>query len=358
MKKAIKTPILASAILALSLVFIGCGNAPKETQKPTTDLAITTVKTNEIATYREPLVFIAGSDGSDYYKNAKKYYEDKQFEVITEAFSIQEIINWLNRNFDERLYTDIYIVNKSNPWTGMELETTVRGKKTTSATLKEALLDGNIPKLNEGITSETNIILNASALGDDSDLLNTLKMALSTSENSPKIIASSFYNVFGEKFSPHNLAKPFYVFYPTAKSPGKVDLSKEIANKYPNEKEVVWYDALNNETERFVGDAYTIQFNIPLDWEFVYEGDEEVPFFENTEEIIAWVKDHEEISKTIKSLDIPFEKFRWTSITKKDKLELKAVTTVLCVLKPLIQPYGDLQHIAPEIDNLRLYSIH
>lgn len=357
MKIAIKTSILAAFLATLSLTFIRCESTANKA-KTTTDLAITSSQSNEAPIYREPLVFIAGTDGSNYYKNAKKYYEDKQFEVVTEAFSITEIINWLNANYDERLYTDIYIVSKNNPWTGMELETNVHGKKTTANNLKEALLNGEIPKLNQGITQDTNIIFNASALGDDADLVLLLKSTLSTSSVSPKIIASSYYNVFGEKFSPHNLAKSYTVFYPTANSPGKVDLSKEIAKKYPNEKEIDWYDALNNETERFVGDAYTIQFNIPLSWEFIYEGDEEVPYFENQEEIIDWVKNNDEISAKMDNLNIPLEKFRWSSKTKKDKLTIKAITTVLSVLKPLIQPYGDLQHIEPEIDNLRLYSIH
>ena len=44
-------------------------------------------------------------------------------------------------------------------------------------------------------------------------------------------------------------------------------------------------------------------------------------------------------------------------IKKGNKLIITGKTTVLCVLKPLIKPYGDLQHIEPDTENLRLYAM-
>ena len=59
----------------------------------------------------------------------------------------------------------------------------------------------------------------------------------------PNVVASSYVDVFGGEFSAHYLAKPYYVFYPYAHSPEMTDLSKEIARKYPEEKEIDWYNA-------------------------------------------------------------------------------------------------------------------
>ena len=356
MKRETTVKVLTIALLALGTTFVSCDR--KKSSKKTTNTTAIAEEINTIPTYRESIVFITGKDNenSSFYKNAKTYFEEKEFEVITDAFSLQEIILWLNNNFDERLYTDIHIVTKNNPWKGMALETTIEGEKITEQTLREDLVHGKIPKLDKVITEDTNIIFHASSLNDNAELIRTFKNAF-TSNVSANIITTPFYNIFGGEFSSHNLAKPYYGFYPTAKSPGKTDLSKEFAKKYPNEKEIDWYTALNNENERFVGDAYTIQFNFPVQWEFEYNGEEEVPYFENTKEIIEWIKEDEEISKQLATYNIPIEKFRWNSKTTKDKLVIKGITTVLCVLKPLIKPYGDLQHIEPEIDNLRLYTV-
>ena len=70
-----------------------------------------------------------------------------------------------------------------------------------------------------------------------------------------------------------------------------------------------------------------------------------------------WIEQDEKLMKVLSSYNIPIEKFRWRSIVKGNKLIIKGKTTVLCVLKPLIKPYGDLQHVEPDTNNLRLYAI-
>ena len=356
MKKVLNLQFLTIVFLSFSMAFISCETKKKKNSNTVATSFSPSEEINTIPIYREPLVFITGKKQDVFYTNAKKYYENKQFEVITEAFSLQEIILWLNANYDDRLYSDIHIVSKSNPWGGLDMEPNINSGNLTIKRLKTALIDRKIPQLKNGIPKETNFIFDASTLGNNPELLETLKAALS-SNVSPNIIATPFYNNYGGTFSDHNLAKPYFGFYPTAQSPGKTDLSKEFAKKYPNEKEIDWYNALNNEVERYVGDAYTIQYNFPVQWEFSYNGDEEVPYFENAEEIMTWIQDNEELYNEIKAYNIPLEKFRWDSKTKRDKLIIKGITTVLCVLKPLIKPYGDLQHIEPEISNLRLYNI-
>ena len=356
MKKFTHKSVIAIVLLALSIQFVGCNSKTKIVQKSTA--IIIAEQVNSIPTFREPIVFITGVDSENktFYKSAKTYFEGKQFEVITEASSLQEVILWLNYNFDERLYTDIHIVSKNNPWKGMALETTIKGNNITAKNLLTDLANGNVPKLNHVITEDSNIIFHASGLSMNNDLVRILKNAL-TSNVSPNIISTAYQTVFGGEFSPHFLAAQYYGFYPTAKSPGKVDLSKEFAKKYPNEKEIDWYAALHNKAERFVGDAYTLQFNIPVEFEFSYDGEEEVPYFENVQEIISWISENEELSGKMKTYNIPLDKFRWSSKTTKDKLVLKGITTALCILKPIIKPYGNLEHMEPEIDNLRLYSV-
>jgi hypothetical protein len=187
--------------------------------------------------------------------------------------------------------------------------------------------------------------------------MKTLKDAF-VGKEVPSVLASPYYTIFGGEFSEHYLAKPYYVFHPYANSPGKIDLSKEISRKYREEKDIDWYDALNNEQERYVGDPYTYRFSIPVAWEFDFtNSDEEIPTFRIPEEIMDWIEQDEKLMKVLSSYNIPIEKFRWRSIVKGNKLIIKGKTTVLCVLKPLIKPYGDLQHVEPDTNNLRLYAI-
>ncbi|MDD7913904.1 hypothetical protein [Polaribacter ponticola] len=175
----------------------------------------------------------------------------------------------------------------------------------------------------------------------------------------PNVVASPYYSIFNGEFTKHYLAKPHYIFYPTAYSPGKVDLSKEIAKKYPEEKDINWYDALNNEEERFVGEAYTTQFTIPVKFELDYHNsDDEVPTFEFEEEVMDFIEQQEGLYLEIKKLNIPLEKFRWTWNLKNSKLTIKGKTTGLVVLKPLIKQYGELEHIQPDTNNKRLYAMN
>jgi uncharacterized lipoprotein YajG len=116
MKKIVNTKAIAIVLLAFSISFTSCNGKKKTAQ--TTAPTILAEEVQEIPTYREEVVFITGkdSDHSNYYESAKTYFEEKQFEVVTEAYSLEEIISWLNNNYDERLYSNIHIVSENNPY--------------------------------------------------------------------------------------------------------------------------------------------------------------------------------------------------------------------------------------------------
>ena len=239
----------------------------------------------------------------------------------------------------------------------MSLETVIKGDRTTVKSLKKLATDGKIPVLENVLAKNAKIVFHSCGLGENTSLLKMFKNIFTT-DQIPEIIASPYYTIFGKELSNHYLAKPYYVFYPTANSPGKVDLSKELKRKYPNEKDIDWYNALNNDKERYVGEAYTYKFNIPVEWEIDYsDSDSKAPTFKMVEGIMDYISEDEDLAKEFSTYNIPLEKFRWKSYIKGDKLIIQGKTTVLCVLKPLIKPYGDLEHITPEIDNLRLYNV-
>jgi len=357
MKNTIKMAGLVMTLLLLIGQFTSC---KKAVQKAVIANNVTTTEvTNVTAVIREPLVFITGVDkgDTDFYKSARQYFIEKEFEVVDDAFSLEEIINWLNRNYDDRLYGEIHIVSHSNPWKGMSLETVVKGERITVETLQKNAIEGTIPSLENVIATDSKIVFHSCGLGENTGLLQLFKSVFTTN-NTPSIIASPFYTIFGKEFASHYLAKPYYGFYPTAHSPGKVDLSKEFAKKYPKEKDIDWLETLYNDRERYVGEAYTFKFNIPVEWEVDFNNsDASAPKFSSQEEIMDWISEDENISKEFSNYSIPLEKFRWKSYVKNGKLIIKGKTSVVCILKPIIKPYGDLEHVEPEIDNKRLYTI-
>lgn len=360
MKTFLKKSVFVVVLIVLSSPFISCETAEIKPEKKAIVVADNIDSKEEIKVVsRKPIVFIAGFDKGNetFYSNARTYFQEKGLKIIDGQYSLEEIIVWLNKNANEHPYGEIHIVNKSNPYKGMNLETIVRGEKITTESLRKSITQGTLPTLKNVVNNNTKIVFHASGLIENKELLKTLKDALSA-KHLPKVVASPYHTIFGGKFSNHYLAQPYYVFYPTAHSPGKTDLSKELAKKYPEEKDIDWFETLYNEEERYVGEAYTTQFSIPIKWEFDYHHtDEEMPSFENQEELIDWIELHEELMVELNKYKIAIEKYRWTYSIKNSTLVIKGKTTGLCILKPLIKPYGDLKHIEPDTSNKRLYAM-
>ena len=82
-----------------------------------------------------------------------------------------------------------------------------------------------------------------------------------------------------------------------------------------------------------------------------------IPTLKSQDAIMDFIEADENLLNEFKSYNIPIEKFRWKIAVKDNKLTIKGITTVLCILKPIINLYGDLQHVEPEIDNLRLFIV-
>ena len=97
---------------------------------------------------------------------------------------------------------------------------------------------------------------------------------------------------------------------------------------------------------------------MPIKWELDYHNsDDDIPTFVMQEELMDFIANDEDLIKDLKKTQIPVEKFRWTYKIKNNKLIIKGKSSVLCVLKPLTKPYGDLEHVQPDTTNKRLYAM-
>ncbi|WP_105004600.1 hypothetical protein [Tenacibaculum sp. SG-28] len=309
MKTPTKQFVMAIGLALLSVNFTSCKNEKENTGKHEANNSVKKVVKPIVKEVHKPIVFITGHDrdATTFYSDATEYFTNKNYKIVQGVYSLEEMLTWLNNNAYHKTYGEIHIVNNNSPWLGMDLETRINGTRVNSTSLEKCLDNEKLPVLENHFNANSKIIFHSNALAEDTKLIQALQRVFTT-ENNAEIIASPYFNVFGGEFSAHYLAKPYYVFYPTAKSPGKVDLSKEIAKKYP-EEEFEWYDALNNERERYVGEPYTIQQNIPIVFEIDYHNsDDEIPDFTSSEEIMQWVINDEDMTQKVKSLNIPIEK--------------------------------------------------
>jgi hypothetical protein len=349
--------------LAITLILTSCANkVEKKNIEPqvfeTNEIAMSDSSdiVDEIVKEKErSVVFITGFDkgSKTYFSDARAFFKEIDTEIVETAYSLQEIILWLNINQNNKPISKIHIV-ANNKMNKILLETTVNGEGLSSKAIQSAVESGELPKLENVLAKDAKVILHSAGLGSQTELINEFKRVFTT-DVTPSVIASKSVSVFSGQFSEHFLAKPFYGFYPTAKSPGRVDLAKEFSKNYP-ESDIEWLSAMENDSERFQGDIYSYKFNIPVKWEIAYEAGEEIPGFRTLDEMYTFMKDHDLISKDLEQLDIPIEKFRWFQTVKDDKLVIEGKVTVVCILEPVMSPAYPSEYMNPSIDNIRLYN--
>ncbi|MEM6687441.1 MAG: hypothetical protein AAF617_16805 [Bacteroidota bacterium] len=317
---------------------------------------LTALNESEPVVTKQSVVFIAGYDTgeSTYYKDAKTYFSEQNITIVDDAFSLQEIITWLNKNHNEQDYAEIHIVNKGNSKKGLSLETTIHGDVLSQASLLNCLKENKLPKLEHVLSADSKLVFHTSELGKNQQLLQILKQTF-TANHQPKVFATPHATVFNGHFQKHFLAKVFYGYYPTAQSPGNIDLSKQFIRKYPLE-DIHWLDAIRTKEEGEPGEAFSYKFNIPVRWEIEFSDDEDVPTLKDSNEIMDWIDDNEAYSNRIKEMGIDVEKFRWRAYVKGQKAVIKGKTTVVCILKPMMQHNNPLAYVRTEFENLRYYT--
>jgi len=346
-----KTKALKMAAFMGIILTIVFACSPKENSE---DLAEVTA--NETLVSKQSVVFIAGYDkgSSTYYKDAKKHFQGLAYTIVDDAFSLQEIITWLNKNHNDQDYSEIHIVNKGNSKKGLSLETTIHGELLSQTSLLNCLKENKLPKLQNVLSADSKLVFHTSELGKNKKLLQVLKQTF-TANHQPKVFATPHATVFNGQFQKHFLAKVFYGYYPTAQSPGNVDLSKQFIRKYPLE-DIYWIDAIRTKEEGEPGEAFAYKFNIPIRWELEFSGDDEMPALANANEVMDWIDDNEAYKKIIDDMGIDVERFRWKAVKVGQKLIIKGKTTAVCIMKPMMQRNNPLSYVRTEFDNQRYYT--
>lgn len=339
-------------IISALLLLVGC----KQTFQQTAETALArSTPSEKTAT---SVVFIAGFDEgrNTYYDNAKAYYKSQGMLVVDDLFSLDAILAWLQQQSNsDAIYDEIHIVTHSNPWLGMSLRIAENGQRITAETLQMAKANAELPILECGINKQTKIIFHSCGLGQNWELLQELK-GVFKGEKTPKVYASSFFNVYGGKYAPHYLATPYYNYYPTAESEGPAALAKEFDETY-NKTNIDWRTAIESRNERSMGEAYSYKFNIPVVWEFSFATTAEIPELADKEAIMGFVSESPEMADALYRLNIPLEKYRWKIQIQGNTLIIKGKTTVLCVLEPILQEKDENEYRQTDLNDIFLYQI-
>ena len=183
MRKVITKTGIVCSFLILALQLTSCYKSTKKTVASAIEVAeviAPTAMVPEEIIYRSPIVFITGIDkgSAHYYEDARSYFKEKEYQIVEDQYSIEEIITWLNNHESDSYFGDIHIVNKSNPYKGLTLETVIRGEKVTTETLRKNITQGKLPKLKKVVAQNSKIIFHADGLGSNTALMKTIKDAL------------------------------------------------------------------------------------------------------------------------------------------------------------------------------------
>ncbi|MCB0629369.1 MAG: hypothetical protein R2824_06605 [Saprospiraceae bacterium] len=302
------------------------------------------------------IVFIAGFDEGDnrYYDQARNYFQSAGYPIVDSLYSLAEIVDWLNDRKDTAAFAEIHIVSHSNPWRGMSLKISPLGARITEDAIRSAQADGELPTLKKGISGRTKVIFHACGLGNNIELIEQLKFAL-TAKAPPQVFASPWYSIFSEGAAGHYLSRVYYVQYPTAHSPGPAALAQELAGKYPD-VDINWREAMKTHAPVFPGQISYYRFNIPVEWTFDFADPSDMPQLKNAEEIMDWVVEQDEITRVLYTFKIPLEKFRWRTKTDGLQLTILAKTTVVCILQPIMQPEDPTEFSYPDIHDPALFA--
>ncbi len=341
--------------ILLRLLVLGLLTACKQSAPKTSDIALAEPSVEEL---QSSIVFITGIDQGEntYYGNAKNHYENLGMTVVSNLFSLHEVLTWLNKNAShETAYDEIHIVTHGNPWLGMSLQTTVNGGRINIETIRLAKENKEFPAVRNGIKKETKIIFHSCGLGQNLPLLQALK-SIFESDETPNIYASAFFNVYGGKYAPHYLAKPYYGFYPTAQSKGPVALAKQFSGRY-GKTDIDWRVAIESRKERNIGEVYSYTFNIPVNWAITFDTTEEIPSLDHREAIMDFVSESADMANMLYRLNIPIEKYRWKTEIEGNTLLINGKTTVLCVLEPILDIDDNNEYRKTSLTDTFLYQI-
>lgn len=317
-------------------------------------------------TARQDITFLLGQDkdsANPYFQKASRYYrqhpEDQTEFVVDTCQSLLAVRNYLMEQAPDngRPWGKINLVFHSNEWTGMGVPTLPGGKRTTEASLANAIGQGMFPPLSKEVVDAcTEMVFHGCALGRNEGLLTALRAAFIPANLETKLSSSPYFVIFDEEqngYPKRFLADYWYTFYRTGQRPSDSILIKQLQQRYPKE-EVDWITALQRQTPEAEQTAFHYTFKVPIVWTVTYPTIAERPSIANWKDQRKWLDEQKEMKSIFEAYQIPEDQFSWylreldyefEDGTKEPAIKAVGFCTVLCVLKEVDNPVASLANL-------------
>lgn len=309
-------------------------------------------------TARQDITFLLGQDkdgANPYFQKARQYYrqhpEDRTEFIVDTCQSLLAVRNYLNTNTpaNDRPWGKINLVFHSNEWTGMGVPTLPGGKRTTEASLANAIGQGVFPPLSKEVVDAcTEMVFHGCALGRNEGLLTALRAAFLPADVETQFSSSPYFVIFDEQkngYPKRFLADYWYTFYRTGHKPQDSVLVRQLQQRYPTAA-VDWKSALQAQSPIDGNKPFHYTFKVPIVWTVTYPSEAERPSIATWKDQQRWLSQQAELQTVFETYQIPESHFSWYLRTLDYTFEdgtvepaIKAVgfCTVLCVLKEVDQ---------------------
>ncbi len=364
--KRIYISILVSLLVYVLMVAFkdgGSSGVNVSTKRPSSFYQKDQIVINQPSSFilRENITFILGEDrdvNNPYYTHAMAYYqldgEDGTEHVISSCRSLLEVRNYLQNHppVNGKAWGLINLVSHGNQWLGLSARVTPESGRATVETIDQEICEGHFPALPDSfIDKYTTIAIHGCGIGKNQHLVNKIGKAFSRGGNECLVTASELFEYYTSKLYKGKIiqtkkynARAWTVNYKMGYKPADNSLIKEFLNLYPQENQD-WKGALSRGEPRFEGDIYHYTFEVPVKFVFPYKSKDSMPNLSSKQLQLNWIKGNNKIMDQLKIINIGPEKFNWwfrlvyvknEDGTKLPAIWLKGYTTILCVIKPLI----------------------
>jgi hypothetical protein len=179
---------------------------------------------------RPSITFILGEDEdstNSYYAEAANFYRNNPAErtefIVTECRSLLEMRDYLVAHLpkNSQAWGPVNLVAHGNEWSGLAVPVLPEGKRTTAASLGEAMKSKALRPLPDAVADAcTEFRIDGCGVGRDTALLLALQRALGGEEELPQVVSSPYFIHFsslkkaGQPTScRRELMEAWYTFY-------------------------------------------------------------------------------------------------------------------------------------------------
>jgi hypothetical protein len=345
---------------ALAFCFIFCSCFQKKQEQKTSE-ALAINKTDTDTVLRTNITFILGKDEGNrnpYYSLANLYYRISDSErteiVIDSLFSLLQVRNYLENHCPDNGHPWglINLVSHGNEFVDLSVLTTPTGSRVSTESLLELIRDSTfIPLDSDIIDRKTLLNLHGCAVGNNTELINTIGIAFGSANKPAKVKASKLFEYYAytsharnPKAIRHFYAKAWYAFYKADTIPDDSILVNQLKERYPYDS-IDWLSAVRRQYPDNPSQAYHMNLNIPIVWEDFYENKNQLPDLRSKTKQNKWINDKYEFLALMNKTHIPREYFSIkfyrlnydtdSAVIYSSKIKAKA--GVVCIIRPEVE---------------------